>query len=63
MTGVAQQETPQTTKESLKGTASVTTEKLQGRVEYVEGNRLVVRMTTGSSTYLQTGSSLLMGAM
>jgi hypothetical protein len=48
MTGVAQQETPQTTKESLKGTASVTTEKLQGRVEYVEGNRLVVRMTNGS---------------
>ena len=47
MTGMAQQETPQTTKESIKGKASVTTEKLQGRVEYVEGNHLVVRMTTG----------------
>jgi hypothetical protein len=46
--GVAQHETPQTTKESLKGRASVTTEKLQGRVEYVEGNRLVVRMTDGN---------------
>jgi len=47
MTGAAQQGIPQTTKESLKGTASVTTEKLQGKVEYVEGNRLVVRMTDG----------------
>ena len=47
-TGFAQQETPQTTKESLKGRASVTTQRLQGKVEYVEGNRLVVRMTDGS---------------
>jgi hypothetical protein len=45
MTGFAQQ--PQTTKESIKGKASVTTERLQGRVVYVEGNHLVVRMTTG----------------
>ena len=47
LTGIAQQQTPQTTKESIKGKASVTTEKLQGKVEYVEGNHLVVRMTTG----------------
>jgi RNase P/RNase MRP subunit p29 len=44
-TGTAQQ--PQTTKESVKGKPSVTTEQLHGTVEYVEGNDLVVRMTDG----------------
>ena len=48
MTGVAQQKMPETTKESVKGKASVTTEQLHGTVEYVEGNDLVVRMTDGS---------------
>ena len=37
----------QTTKESIKGTPTVSTEKLQGTVEYVEGNHLVVRMADG----------------
>jgi hypothetical protein len=36
-----------TTKESIKGDASVSTEKLSGVVTYVEGNTLVVRMSTG----------------
>jgi hypothetical protein len=48
MTGVAQQTLPQTTKDNIRGKATVTTEQLQGTVEYVEGNRLVVRMINGS---------------
>jgi len=44
---VAQQKMPETTNESIPGKATVTTEKLQGTVEYVEGNHLVVRMTDG----------------
>jgi len=48
MTGVAQQKLPETTKESIKGKASISTEQLHGTVEYVEGNGLVVRMTDGS---------------
>jgi len=38
----------QTTKESIKGTPTVTTEKLQGTVVYVQGNHLVVRMADGN---------------
>ncbi len=45
---VAQQKMPQTTKESIQGQATVTTETLQGTVEYVEGNHLVVRMADGN---------------
>ena len=47
VTAVAQQG-PQTTKEIVKGAASVTTEQLHGTVEYVEGNTLVVRMANGA---------------
>ena len=36
-----------TTKETVKGTEAVKTEKLSGVVTYVEGNTLVVRMSTG----------------
>ncbi len=43
----AQQQMPQTTKQAIKGGASITTEHLQGTVEYVEGNTLVVRMAEG----------------
>jgi hypothetical protein len=39
---------PKTTKESIKGNATVTTEQLQGTVEYVEGNHLLVRMLDGN---------------
>jgi hypothetical protein len=46
MTASAQQK-PQTTKESIKGAPTVLTEHLQGTVEYVEGNDLVVRMSGG----------------
>jgi len=48
VTGVAQQQLPQTTKESIKGKTSVTTEQLKGTVEYVEGNHLVVRTADGN---------------
>jgi LPXTG-motif cell wall-anchored protein len=43
----AAQQMPQTTKQQIKGTATVTTEELRGTVAYVEGNKLVVRMSTG----------------
>ena len=46
MTASAQQ-MPQTTKESLKGRPSFTTQHLQGTVVYVESNDLVVRTTDG----------------
>jgi hypothetical protein len=38
---------PKTTKEEVKGQADVKTEKLHGTVVFVEGNKLVVRMSTG----------------
>lgn len=41
------QQMPQTSKEQIKGTASVTTQQLHGTVVYVEGNHLVVKMSTG----------------
>jgi hypothetical protein len=47
MTAVAQQQMPQTTKETIRGSASIKTEQLHGTVEYVEGNTLLVRMTDG----------------
>lgn len=37
----------QTTKEIIKGTAKTTTEKLNGTVQFVKGNSLVVKMSTG----------------
>jgi len=46
MTASAQQQLPKTTKETIKGAPVVTTEVLQGTVAYVEGNDLVVRMST-----------------
>ena len=48
VSGVAQQQLPQTTRESIKGKTSVTTEQLKGTVEYVEGNHLVVRTADGN---------------
>jgi len=47
-TGFAQQKMPETTKESIKSPGSLTKERLQGTVEYVEGNYLVVRMADGN---------------
>ena len=46
--GIAQQQMPQTTRESVKGKASVAKEQVHGTVEYVEGNHLVVRMLDGT---------------
>jgi LPXTG-motif cell wall-anchored protein len=39
--------TPQTTTQQIKGAATVTTETLKGEVVKVEGNTLVVKMSTG----------------
>ena len=41
------QEMPKTTQEQLKGPPTVKTEQLRGTVVYVEGNDLVVNMSTG----------------
>ena len=43
----APQDMPKTTKEHIKGTATVKTELLKGVVTVVEGNNLEVRMSTG----------------
>jgi len=48
VSGVAQQQLPQTTRESIKGKTAVNTEQLKGTVEYVEGNHLVVRTADGN---------------
>jgi hypothetical protein len=40
-------QTPPTTTEVTKGAATVTTSELKGEVEYVEGNSLVVTMSSG----------------
>ena len=41
------QEMPRTTKEAIKGTARIATEKVTGTVLQAEGNTLAVRMSTG----------------
>lgn len=41
------QQMPQTTTERIKGESTVKTQQLHGTVVLVEGNRLVVRMSTG----------------
>jgi len=43
----AAQKMPQTTKEKIKGAATVTTQQLKGTVTFLEGNDLVVRMSSG----------------
>jgi len=43
----AQKKMPQTTTARIKGSSSVTTEKLHGTVAYVDGNTLVVKMASG----------------
>jgi len=48
VSGVAQQQLPQTTRESIKGKTAVNTEQLKGTVEYVEGNHLVLRTADGN---------------
>jgi hypothetical protein len=41
--------TPRTTTHVTKGAATVTTSELKGEVEYVEGNSLVVTMSSGEA--------------
>src|SRR5436305_340719 len=45
--GAAQQSMPQTTTERIAGQSSVTTKELKGTVVNVEGNNLLVRMSSG----------------
>jgi hypothetical protein len=47
VTAAAQQPMPRTTKEQIKGAPMVSTEKLQGTVVLVDGNHLLVRMSSG----------------
>ena len=46
-TAAGQQQMPQTTKETIKGAAKITTEQLSGTVLQAEGNTLVVKMSSG----------------
>jgi len=45
---IGQGKMPQTAKETVRGQGSLTTEQLQGTVEYVQGNTLVVKMADGN---------------
>src|SRR3954454_3232036 len=47
LTMVAQQKLPETTKERVQQGVTSVVETMQGTVEYVEGNHLVVRMSGG----------------
>ncbi len=47
VSGLMAQQMPKTTTEKVKGVASAKTEQLRGTVVFVEGNRLVVKMSTG----------------
>jgi hypothetical protein len=51
------QQMPRTTKEQIAGTAAVTTEKLNGTVVVVDGNKLVVRMASGDIRYFEPPES------
>jgi hypothetical protein len=44
---MAQQQMPRTTTEKVRGASTAKTEQLRGTVVFVEGNRLVVKMSTG----------------
>jgi hypothetical protein len=51
------QQMPRTTKEQIAGTAAVRTEKLNGTVVVVDGNKLVVRMASGDIRYFEPPES------
>jgi len=48
---------PQTTKQEIAGTATVKTEQLNGTVVVVDGNKLVVRMSSGDIRYFEPPES------
>jgi hypothetical protein len=48
---------PKTTKETVTGTPSIKTEKLQGTVVFAQGNDLVVKMSTGEVREFHTPES------
>jgi len=54
---MAQEQMPRTTTERIKHAPSVKTDHLRGTVVYVEGNRLVVRMSTGELRTFETPDS------
>jgi hypothetical protein len=51
------QQMPRTTTEKIAGTQSVSTQTIRGTVAHVEGNNLVVRMSTGEIRYFQPPES------
>ena len=54
---VAQQRMPQTTKQEIAGASTVKTEQLNGTVVVVDGNKLVVRMSSGDIRYFEPPES------
>jgi hypothetical protein len=57
LSAAAQQKMPQTTKERIAGTPTVKTDQLRGTVVHVEGNTLVVRMSSGDLREFQVPES------
>jgi len=53
----AAQQMPRTSTEKIKGSATEKTEKLSGTVAYVEGQRLVVKMSNGELRTFETPES------
>jgi hypothetical protein len=51
------QQMPRTTKQDIAGASSVKTEKLSGTVVVVDGNKLVVRMSSGDIRYFEPPES------
>jgi hypothetical protein len=51
------QQMPRTTKQDIAGASTVKTEKLSGTVVVVDGNKLVVRMSSGDIRYFEPPAS------
>ena len=51
------QQMPQTTRKEVAGASTMTTEKLSGTVIVVDGNKLVVRMSSGDIRYFEPPES------
>src|SRR5688572_18738134 len=51
------QQMPRTTKDEIRGNATVKTEQLSGDVVVVEGNKLVVKMSDGDIRYFEPPAS------
>ena len=56
-TSIVAQQMPRTTKQDIAGASTVKTEKLSGTVVVVDGNKLIVRMSSGDIRYFEPPES------